>query len=130
MHAPSTRCCIPLDSWRDIKAAVIEAKAHAEGTTFDTRQQLFDSLPVLRPMSANGSSIMRPAVAREHFEGTNWGSEATEEELKDCFKFNSQDYDALPELAWEIILAIFARAGETDHLLEAMQDLVEIESLD
>ena len=38
--------------------------------------------------------------------------------------------DALPELAWETILAIFARAGETDHLLGAMQDLVEIENLD
>ena len=71
------KASILFDSWKNINAAVVEPKAFAAGTTYDTRQQLFDSLPVLRPMSANGTSLMRPAVAREHFEGTSWGSYAT-----------------------------------------------------
>ena len=119
---------IPFDSWRDIKASVVEAKARAEGTTFDTRQELFESLPVLRPLCANGSSLMRPAVVGELYEGTYWGTEATAEDLKDCFKFNHADYEALPELAWETILAIYASAGETDQLIAAMHDLQEVDN--
>ena len=119
---------IPFDSWHDIKASVVEAKARAEGTTFDTRQELFESLPVLRPLCANGSSLMRPAVVGEFYEGTYWGTDATAEDLKDCFKFNHADYEALPELAWETILAIYASAGETDHLVAAMQDLQEVDN--
>lgn len=124
------KASIPFNSFKDLQAAVIEAKAAAERTQFDSSQQLFDSLPVLRPMTAaNGSPSLRPAVAAEHFEGTNWSTYATQDDLQDCFRFSSKDYDALPELAWETILAIFAQASKTDQFLEAMQDLAELDGM-
>ena len=79
--------------------------------------------------AADGTTFNRPAVAGEHMEGTNWSTHATKEDLKDCFRFTSEDYDALPELAWDTILAIFAQSGQTEHLLNAMQGLSELESL-
>ena len=71
----------------------------------------------------DGTSFLRPAIAGEITPDRPWPTNATQEDLKDCFRFNSEDYDALPELAWETILSIFAQAGQTDQLLDALQGL-------
>ena len=115
------KATIPDDCWRDIKGAVVEAKARAEGKDFATPNELFDSLPSMRPLSAN-TSFMRPAVAGEFYEGCNWGTTAKAEELEGSFKFSNEDYMRLPTLEWPTILTIYASAGETDALLELMKE--------
>ena len=120
------KATIPLESWKDVKASVIEAKARAEGRTFDNTQELFESLPSLRPLAA-GTSFMRPAKTGELFEGANWGTQATAEDLKDCYKFTHAAYEALPTLEWTTILAIYAGAGETERLLNYMHGLHEVD---
>ena len=86
------------------------------------------------PLSATASDVDEPRAdwssVDDDFSPPHSPTHATKEDLKECFRFNSKDYDALPELAWETILAIFAREGKTDHLLEAMQDLAELDGME
>ena len=121
------KAAIPDDCWKDIKGAVVEAKARAAGKDFATPEELFASLPSMRPLSAS-TSFMRPAMAGEHYEGCNWGTTATQEVLKDSYKFSNADYMSLPTLEWTTILTIYASAGETEALLELMKDLHDADS--
>ena len=64
----------------------------------------------------------------ENYEGTYWGTSADAETLKDCYKFNHADYEALPTLERTFFLTIYACAGETERLLNYMQDLHETDT--
>ena len=68
-------------------------------------------------------SFFRDAVAGEISADRPTAGSGTAEELYGLYRFNSEDYAALPTLEWSTILTVFTKSGKTDDLLSALDCL-------
>ncbi len=119
------RAEIPFDTMKDLKAAVVQATNH--GTSLDTLEKLFKSFPALKPMAANNTkdAFFRQAIPGETTpDRPGQGNATSQEELTGCYRFNFEDYEDLPTLAWVSILTVFAKAGRAEELVESLEGLI------
>ena len=119
------KASIPYETMKDLKAAVVEATAY--GTSLDTPQKLFMSFPALKPMAANGSNeaFFHQAKLGETSPDRQYkGTATSQDQLTGCYRFNSCDYNELPEIAWLSILTLFSSQGRGAELLHSLEGLV------